>query len=50
LERPVYDVGSGPEVACGVCEWCWGAEGQDLRPITPESSHLRGLVARTHLS
>lgn len=28
-----YDIGSGPEVACPTCEWCWGAEGQDLKPL-----------------
>jgi len=31
--RTVYDVGSGPELCCGQCEWCWGAEGQDLKPL-----------------
>ena len=30
--RP-YDIGSGPEMACPVCEWCWGADGQDLLPL-----------------
>lgn len=28
-----YDVGSGPEVACPHCEWCFGAEGQPLKPL-----------------
>jgi hypothetical protein len=28
-----YDIGSGPEVSCPSCEWCWGAEGQDLKPL-----------------
>lgn len=31
--RETYDIGSGPELACANCEWCWGAEGQDLKPI-----------------
>jgi hypothetical protein len=34
-ERQVYDIGSGPELACASCEWCWGAEGQDLKPFDP---------------
>lgn len=33
-ERTVYDIGSGPELACANCEWCWGAAGQDLKPLT----------------
>lgn len=33
-ERTTYDVGSGPELSCANCEWCWGAEGQDLIPLT----------------
>lgn len=32
--RP-YDVGSGPEMACPSCEWCWGADGQPLNPLDP---------------
>lgn len=32
-ERRVYDVGSGPELSCANCEWCWGADGQDLQPL-----------------
>lgn len=32
-ERTVYDIGSGPEVSCSNCEWCWGAAGQDLKPL-----------------
>lgn len=34
-EREVYDIGSGPELSCVFCEWCWGAEGQDLKPYDP---------------
>lgn len=30
-----YDIGSGPEMACPFCEWCWGANGQPLQPHTP---------------
>lgn len=33
--RKPYDIGSGPELACDTCEWCWGAEGQDLKPLKP---------------
>lgn len=29
-----YDIGSGPEMSCPHCEWCWGANGQDLKPLT----------------
>lgn len=32
--REVYDIGSGPELCCAVCDWCWGANGQPLRPVT----------------
>ena len=28
-----YDIGSGPEMSCPTCEWCWGADGQDLKPL-----------------
>lgn len=31
--RETYDIGSGPELACVQCDWCWGAEGQDLKPL-----------------
>lgn len=30
-----YDVGSGPEMSCPACEWCWGADGQPLEPLEP---------------
>lgn len=30
--RP-YDIGSGPEMSCPDCEWCWGADGQPLKPL-----------------
>jgi ssDNA-binding Zn-finger/Zn-ribbon topoisomerase 1 len=32
--RRVYDIGSGPELSCATCEWCWGADGQDLKPLS----------------
>lgn len=32
-DREAYDIGSGPEVSCANCEWCWGVEGQDLKPL-----------------
>ena len=32
-EREPYDMGSGPELACADCEWCWGADGQPLKPL-----------------
>ena len=31
--RDIYDIGSGPELCCASCEWCWGAEGQLLKPL-----------------
>lgn len=31
--RQVYDIGSGAELSCASCEWCWGADGQPLKPI-----------------
>lgn len=33
-ERTVYDIGSGPELSCANCEWCWGAAGQSLKPLS----------------
>lgn len=33
--RVVYDIGSGPELCCATCGWCWGAEGQDLKRLQP---------------
>lgn len=33
--REPYDIGSGPELSCAACEWCWGAAGQDLDPLRP---------------
>jgi hypothetical protein len=35
-ERRTYDVGSGPELACVFCDWCWGADGQPLEPLDVE--------------
>lgn len=32
--RQTYDIGSGPELSCASCEWCWGAEGQKLKQVT----------------
>jgi len=31
--RTTYDIGSGPELSCAECEWCWGAEGQPLKAL-----------------
>jgi hypothetical protein len=31
--RQTYDIGSGPELSCASCEWCWGAREQALSPI-----------------
>lgn len=33
--RRPYDIGSGPELSCARCEWCWGAVGQPLKPYVP---------------
>ncbi len=32
--RTVYDIGSGSELSCANCEWCWGANGQALKPLS----------------
>lgn len=32
--RSAYDIGDGDELSCASCEWCWGADGQSLRPHT----------------
>lgn len=46
-ERTIYDIGSGPELACASCEWCWGAEGQDLQPLSlPQCEHTGQSVDR----
>ena len=34
-ERTAYDIGSGAELSCSNCEWCWGANGQDLAACGP---------------
>jgi hypothetical protein len=39
-ERETYDIGSGPELSCANCEWCWGAEGQDLKPLPRHADAL----------
>lgn len=31
--RETYDIGSGRELSCANCEWCWGADGQRLRAV-----------------
>lgn len=36
-----YDIGSGPELNCPHCEWCWGLYGQPLKPIRfPDVAHI----------
>ena len=39
-----YDIGDGPEFACRVCEWCWGALGQSLTHKPIERLHEIGLA------
>jgi hypothetical protein len=41
--RRTYNIGSGPELSCVSCEWCWGADGQDLRPL--DLAAIRRMVA-----
>lgn len=36
VEMVPYDIGSGPEMSCTDCEWCWGADGQSLEPLDTE--------------
>lgn len=36
-KRRVYDIGSGPEISCSTCEWCWGVDGQSLEPLDIEA-------------
>lgn len=56
-ERQAYDIGSGPELACANCEWCWGANGQDLKPpkisrasyLTIQAMHVGGADVFTAL-
>lgn len=38
-----YDIGSGPELSCSNCEWCFGANGQDLQPLD-----VPALLAKAH--
>jgi hypothetical protein len=40
-ERSVYDIGSGLELSCASCEWCWGADGQSLKPCRARSTLSR---------
>ncbi len=39
-----YDIGSGPELCCPHCEWCYGALGQPLQPLD-ERAILRDVRA-----
>ena len=39
-----YDIGSGQEMSCPSCEWCWGADGQDLKPLDHEK-----LIREAHI-
>lgn len=34
-----YDIGSGPEMSCSNCEWCWGADGQPLERLDVDAIH-----------
>lgn len=45
--REPYDIGSGPELSCADCEWCWGMDGQELKPLVSPGAHvtLRALAA-----
>ena len=43
-EREPYDMGSGQELSCADCEWCWGADGQRLKPL-PFAAPDRILIA-----
>lgn len=35
-DRTAYDIGSGLELCCASCDWCWGAMGQPLDPADVE--------------
>jgi hypothetical protein len=37
-----YDIGSGPELACPCCEWCWGVHGQPLLPLPLVGEQIAG--------
>ncbi len=41
-ERTLYDIGSGPELSCASCEWCWGADGQSLKQLKLSDILLHG--------
>jgi predicted RNA-binding Zn-ribbon protein involved in translation (DUF1610 family) len=45
--RTAYDIGSGPELACATCEWCWGANGQPLKPLDIDAIRQEIKEART---
>lgn len=47
-ERETYDIGSGDELSCASCEWCWGADGQHLKPL-PVRDILAELIDRKRL-
>jgi hypothetical protein len=44
-ERNTYDIGSGPELSCANCEWCWGANGQRLEPLPPPCVPTTGWIS-----
>ena len=46
-EGEPYDIGSGPEFCCRLCDWCWGALGQPLEQLVVE--HRIGDDGRLHV-
>lgn len=44
--RQTYDIGSGPELSCASCEWCWGADGQPLKPLDVSELVARAQAAQ----
>jgi hypothetical protein len=49
--REVYDIGngSGPELSCATCEWCWSAvPGGKLVPIDIEQVRRELALRRGH--
>lgn len=44
-----YDIGSGPEMSCPECEWCWGAEGQPLKDLPKIDAAMIEHMMRTQV-
>jgi len=48
--RTTYEVGSGPELSCLSCDWCWGANGQLLTPLEADEAGINASIAQAKIN